>query len=198
MITDLTVEALQHFETEVASIFNKGTIRAPIHLEGGNEKQLIKIFEDIKSEDWICATWRSHYKCLLKGVPQDRLMKDICDGYSITLTYPDYRIITSAIVGGIIKMATGIAYGIKEQGGSEKVWCFVGDMTAMSGDMFECQQYAENFDLPINFVVEKNGKSVGTPTKEVWGKESWLWVKAIEYDYVLPWPHSGAGKWVEF
>ena len=93
---------LETFEKEIAESFNKAQIRAPIHLHGNNEDQLIEIFKSIKSNDWIFSSWRSHYHCLLKGVPPERLKKDILDGKSITLIYPEYKIYTSAIVGGII------------------------------------------------------------------------------------------------
>ena len=68
------------FEEEIAKIFNKGLIEAPIHLSYGNEKQLINIFKKIKFNDWIFCSWRSHYHCLLKGVPAYLLKKEILNG----------------------------------------------------------------------------------------------------------------------
>ena len=47
------------------SIYEKGKIRAPIHLSGNNENQLIKIFKKVKKQDWVFSTWRSHYHALL-------------------------------------------------------------------------------------------------------------------------------------
>ena len=66
---------LIQFENEIAKLFNAGKIRAPIHLYHGNEKEIIKIFKNIKSKDWVFCSWRSHYQCLLKGVPK-KLIKD--------------------------------------------------------------------------------------------------------------------------
>ena len=42
-------------------------------------EKLLKIFESINSDDWIFSSWRSHYHCLLKGVPPAQLKKDIID-----------------------------------------------------------------------------------------------------------------------
>lgn len=201
MITKLTVEDLKSFEDLVADTYNAGGIKAPVHLSGGNEQQLIDIFQDVKERDWVFTTWRSHYHCLLKGVPPDKLMKDICDGYSITLTYPEQRIVSSAIVGGILPIALGVALAIERMGGNETVWAFVGDMTAHGGSFHESLRYSVGHDLPIKFVIEDNDKSVGTPTEKVWMA---YFVKTtpsdrvIHYKYELPWPHAGAGKWVEF
>ena len=63
------------FENDISELFNSGKIRAPIHLYSGNEKVLIKFFKKIKKNDWVFCSWRSHYQCLLKGVPPNRLKK---------------------------------------------------------------------------------------------------------------------------
>lgn len=196
----ISVADMLAFELEVAAHFNAGRIRAPVHLSGGNELELREYFLGVKENDYICTTWRSHYHCLLKGVSPERLMRDILAGRSITLNYPDYRIVSSAIVGGICPIAVGVAMAIKRRGGPERVHCFIGDMTARSGIKYECAQYAEGHDLPIRFVVEDNGISVCTPTAEVWGDgpSSVVRTHTQFYQYQLTWPHAGAGKRVEF
>ena len=51
----------------------------------------------------------------LKEFPKETLLNDIKNGKSITLCYPEEKIYTSAIVGGIIPMALGCALGIKKK-----------------------------------------------------------------------------------
>ena len=65
----MTATDLINFETEIADLFNTAKIRAPVHLYYGNEERMIEIFRDVRPEDWVCCSWRSHYQCLLKGVP---------------------------------------------------------------------------------------------------------------------------------
>ncbi len=196
-----TKDELIAFEKRVADAFNEGKIRAPIHLSGNNEDQLLEIFKDIGPDDWIGCTWRSHYPCLLKGVPEEQLFEDIIAGHSITLCYPKYRIISSAIVGGILPIALGIAWSIKHKNETNKVWCFLGDMTAHTGIFEECSKYAWAYKLPITWIVENNRKSVCTDTEKVWG---WMDIGGVGYgdvrfvEYELPWPHSGAGKRINF
>jgi len=166
----LTSEQLIEFENDIAECFNNKQIKAPIHLYNGNEKQIIEVFKDVQSEDWVFCSWRSHYQCLLKGVPQDQLKKAILDGRSISLCFKDYRIFSSAIVGGNIPIALGVALDIKRKKEKNKVWCFVGDMTSQTGGFHEAVEYAFNHELPITFVIEDNGKSVCTDTKKTWGR----------------------------
>ncbi len=197
-----TPEELVAFETEIGNCFNEGMIKAPIHLYDGNESQIIEVFENVKDEDWIFCTWRSHYQCLLKGVPQEQLKLDILKGKSITLCYPEYNIYSSAIVTGSIPIPVGVALDIKRKNQSNHVWCFVGDMASQTGTFFENYKYAVNHDLPITFVIEDNNKSVCTDTRKTWGSDNLNFNKSqnkiIYYEYRSKYPHAGAGKRIQF
>ena len=203
MITDLCRADLVRFEEKVAEAFNSGGIRAPVHLYSGNEEQMIRIFEDVFSKDWIFCSWRSHYQCLLKGVPEEEVFSEILAGRSISLCFPEYRIFSSAIVGGVLPIATGVALSIKRRGKTNMVHCFVGDMTAETGIAHECVKYSENHDLPIRFIIEDNNKSVCTNTVESWGAKHSSWEKSespkvVYYSYENSFPHAGAGIRVQF
>ncbi len=200
----LSEKDLIEFEEEVANIFNEGKIKAPIHLYSGNENQIIKIFEEIDDDDWVLCSWRSHYQCLLKGVPKERLLKDIISGKSISLCYSEYKIISSAIVTGILPIAVGLASDIKFKGEKNKVFCFMGDMTSETGMAYECIKYSLNHNLPIKFVIEDNGKSVCTDTRKVWNCE-YLNYEGRDDEYVKyykyaldKYPHAGSGKRIQF
>ena len=197
----MKAEELVAFEKEIADSFNSAKIKAPIHLHGNNEKQLLEIFKTIKQKDWIFSSWRSHYHCLLKGVPVQILRKDILNGKSITLIYPEYKIYTSAIVGGIIPIALGTAFALKRERSEDKVNLFMGGMTSETGAAHEAHKYAVANDLPIRFIVEINHKSVCTDTLKTWNMSEYTLIgkpKVIHYEYELPWPHAGAGKRVQF
>lgn len=195
----LSAEDLVAFEAEVAEVFNSGRVRGPVHLNDGNEEQLLGIFRVwIREGDWVLSSWRSHYHCLLKGVPRDVLMREITAGRSIALNFPEHRVISSAMVGGTLPIAVGIGWAIKWGDWDEQVWCFVGDMTAETGIAHECMKYCANHQLPVNFVVEDNGISVCTPTGEVWGVWDGRWQYVRRYQYRSKYPHAGAGVRVQF
>jgi TPP-dependent pyruvate/acetoin dehydrogenase alpha subunit len=196
----LTKDELIEFETDIAAEFEAGKIPYPVHLAGGNEDQLIEIFKSIAPEDWVFCSWRSHYHALLKGVPKAVVRDAILGGKSISLCFPDYRVFSSGIVGGACPIAVGVAQSIKWRNGTEEVWCFIGDMTARCGLTFESHRYADGHNLPLTFVVEDNGLSVCTITKEVWGYGDPVFHLhgAMDYDYKLTKPHVGIGKFVKF
>ena len=101
----MTAQDLIQFESEIAELFNAKQIKAVIHLYSGGEEHMLDVFKDVTPEDWVMCSWRSHYQCLLKGVPPDELKAEILAGRSIALCFPEYRIVSSGIVGGILPIA---------------------------------------------------------------------------------------------
>lgn len=203
-LKEMVVRALVDFEADIAAEFNAGRIRAPVHLSGGNESQLYDYFDsNFRAGDWVCTTWRSHYHCLFAGVPPHKLKAAIMEGRSITLCFPEFNVISSAIVGGILPIAVGIAMDNlrqrrvhDEMDRPQWVHCFVGDMAECIGAYHDAKMMAATYGLPITFIVEDNGKSVMTPTGEVICNNHL--VNEVRYKYELPWPHAGAGVRVQF
>jgi len=201
-----TKEELISFESDIAEEFNSANIKAPVHLYDGNEDKIIEVFtkHNIGEDDWVFCSWRSHYQCLLKGVPPKQLKKAILQGRSISLCFKDYKILCSGIVTGVLPIAVGAALDIKIEKGSGRVFCFMGEMTSETGVAHECIKYSINHDLPIHFIIEDNGKSVCTNTRETWGTEILTYEdttcpKITYYKYKLDkYPHAGAGQRVQF
>jgi len=194
-----TVEGLIKYEKMIADHWEAGRIKGPVHLSGGNESELLEIGKRIKTTDWVFSTWRSHYHALIKGVSPVWLEQEILEGRSITIVSKEDRFYSSAIVGAIIPIATGVALANKRDGKDDVVWCFIGDMAFETGGFYEMHKYAQRYNLPIRFVVEDNGVSTNTPTEETWnGIKRDVPSDVIWYEYKKEWPHYGTGKWVIF
>lgn len=196
-------EGLIAFENRIAEHFNAGKIHAPIHLYSGMEAEIMNVFENIGPGDWVFCSWRSHYQCLLKGVPKSQVEQSILEGRSIALCFPDYNIFSSAIVGGQIPQAVGVALQIFRLKSQEHVWCFVGDMTSETGIFQTAVRYSHKHSLPITFIVEDNGLSVLTETRKVWNSETLRYEElsypnVVSYKYKNRFPHAGAGRRVQF
>ena len=153
----LNKEELIAFEADIATRFNNKEIPFPIHLSGNNEDQLIKIFKDFKPGDWAFSSWRNHYHALLAGVPPEEVKRQIMAGRSMTVCSPEHNFFSSAIVGGCIPIALGVAWQLKREGKGNRVWLFLGDMSAMSGMAYECSNYARWHGLNLYIICEDNG-----------------------------------------
>jgi len=136
----------------------------------------------------------------------------------------DCKFWTSAIVGGTLPTALGVAMGLKMQyeelakkGNPEgtlkdlivrevpHVWVFVGDMTGHTGVFWETINYAHYHKLPITFIIEDNGLSTDTPTSETWGVDNKDYFDLLQclfpgwiiyYQYKRTYPHYGTGTFV--
>ncbi len=200
----ITKDDLINFEKEIADIFATGVIRAPVHLRAGREDALIEIFKNIGPDDYVFGYWDAHELALLKGVPREVVKQAIVDGKSISLCFPEYKVLCSGIAGSLMGAATGVAWALKNHGKKGKAYIFSGDMSAETGIFHEAVKYAVNYDLPAVFVVCDNGLSVMTNTREVWGSlEPWFKgtkyeKKIIYFKYVNGYPHSGLGRLIKF
>jgi TPP-dependent pyruvate/acetoin dehydrogenase alpha subunit len=197
----LKKKELQDFEIKIAKDYENRKIKGPIHLSKGNEIRLIKIFSDIKKDDWVFCSWRNHLHALLHGVQKKLIERFIYSGKSMSISSKKPLFLSSSIVGGIIPIALGVALGIKKARKKNKVWCFIGDMTAETGTFWEVYKYSRNYKLPLNFIIEDNCLSTNTPTSKAWGRLKFnlkIYKDVIYYKYKNFYPHHGTGKWVLF
>jgi len=188
---------LIEFEEMIKDLFLDKKIRSPVHLSNGNEEELIRIFKKIKKDDWVFSTHRSHYHALLKGIDKNWLKNEILNNRSIHIINKEHNFFSSAIMGGILPIALGVALAMHREKSENWVWVFVGDMTSTMGVFHECIKYASSvYGLHINFVVEDNGLSIKSPTEKVWGKYDSVYI--YRYKYKSVYPHQGCGEWVIF
>lgn len=211
---DVTPEVLINFEDQLAKFFLEKHIRVPVHLcgspTGKYEKTLCKLFRSIKDSDYVFSTHRNHYHYILKTGDLDGLQKEMlgtehgvckgCSGSMHTISVKD-KFYSSAIVAGCVSIALGTAWALKDNKSQDMVWCFVGDGATDSGWFSEALRYAQNFELPITYVIEDNNRSVCTDVKARWGWRDRPYnfaskVRCIEYN--PKWPHVGCGEWVTF
>jgi len=197
MITTHTRESLMAFEEKIRLAWESGDLPSLLHLSGGNEDQLLEIFQEIREQDWIFTSHRAHYHNLLKGVPEDELEQKIRNDLSMFCYDRQRRIYQSAILGGNCGIATGVAKAIQDSGEDAHVWCFLGDGAADNGCLYEALVYATGHRLPITFIIEDNGRQVDTTIEERRGPH---WLDFVmespnlrRYQYEARWPHAGSG-----
>lgn len=191
-------EDLIDFETRIKAIWEAGDLPCLLHLSGGNEGQLLNIFQDIKPGDWVFSTHRNHYHALLAGISPDTLEQRIRDGGSMFVYSREHNFLCSAVLAGTCCIAAGVAWAIKEAGEKSRVWCFVGDGAVENGHAWEAFHFVEGHDLPCTFVIEDNNRSVDTDCASRRGPRDAI-NKALEtfkcvrrYEYSPTFPHAGA------
>lgn len=196
----ITPEYLIAFEEGIKSLWEAGELRYLLHLCGGNERELIDVFAQIIPGDFIFSTHRSHYHALLAGIPAEKLEATIRRGDSMFVFDREHRFLTSSVLAGTCGIAAGVAWAIKEAGGKEKVFCFVGDGAEDEGHFYEAVAMVAGHRLPCTFVIEDNDRSVDTNVFDRRGgrAEDWpfkmRWPDCVmRYSYKPTYPHAGSG-----
>lgn len=203
-----TVVGLKRFEQEVKELFEQGKIHAPVHLSGGNEEELMRIFKKIKPVDYVFSTHRNHYHYLLKGGSARELLDEILgaptgmcrgNGRSMNVLAPSINFYSSAIVGGNCAIAVGVGLSLKKKKSRAKVWCFIGDGAEDTGHFVEAARFAFARRLPVTFVIEDNDFSTDSTKVDRWHNYPPVNIpNVIRYQYKRIYPHVGVGKHVTF
>lgn len=195
----MNVPQLREFESRILSQWEAGELPTHIHLCGGNEKQLIEIFSEIKPGDWIFSTHRNHYHALLAGIPPERLEGLIHFGRSMYVFDRSRNFLSTAILAGLTCPAVGVALDLQRTNSSGHVWCFLGDGAEEEGHFYEAALFAEARGLPVTFVIEDNDYQMETTKTERRGHEEHVlgpldhFSCVRRYHYRRIYPHSGSG-----
>ena len=154
---------------------NMKDIFVPVHLSLGQEWVAAEIYEHIRKEDWLFSTHRNHADYFAKGGSEQKLWNEIMGlesgvnaGFSGSQGISDASINfhASAIVGGLVGVATGTAYALKLDGSKAISVCVVGDGGTEAGVFWESLNFAALHKLPIAYICVNNGMSVDSPIAE--------------------------------
>ena len=154
---------------------NMKDIFCPVHLSLGHEEVAVELHKYLRPEDWLFSTHRNHHHYLAKGGSEQKLWDEVMGlesglngGFAGSQGISDASINfhASAIVGGLVGVATGTAYALKLNRSRAIAVCVVGDAGTEAGVFWEAANWAVLHKLPIAFIVENNGMSVDSPISE--------------------------------
>ncbi len=188
---------LINFEKNIKSLWEDGQIPCLLHLCGGNEEQLVRLFSKIGTSDWIFSTHRTHFHALLKGIPSEEVETKICDGRSMFIYSREHNFFSNAILAGAAPIAAGVAWALKQENSDARVYCFQSDGSEENGHLYEAALFVEANELPCTFIIEDNDRQVDTPKAIRRG----TYTKGLEhlfkcvtrYTYKPTYPHAGSG-----
>lgn len=187
-----TKKELISFENSIIEKYKDNQLPFLFHLCGGNEDQLIKIFNKIKDGDYVFVTHRNHYHAYLHGIDPKIVLDRVSNGRSMFIYDREKNFFSSAIVGGIPEIAAGVAMALKRKKSEKKVWCFVGDGAEDTGHFYSAVRYVESNNLPCKFIVEDNDISIEASKEDRWGSKYIMnWPNCVlRYNYKLEYPHA--------
>jgi pyruvate dehydrogenase E1 component alpha subunit len=190
---------IRRFEDKCVELYSAGEIRGFVHLYIGEEAVAAGVNQALTADDNVVSTYREHGHALARGLTLDSVMGEMlgkatgCSrgrGGSMHLFDVSRRFYGgSAIVGGGLPLAIGIALADKLRGDERVTACFFGDGAVAEGEFHECMNLAALWDLPVLFCCENNLYAMGTALERAQAQTD-LALRAGSYG-MPAWPVDG-------
>jgi pyruvate dehydrogenase E1 component alpha subunit len=175
MYTDMW--RIRLFEEEANRQTNLGNVVGTLHMYCGEEAVAVGVCANLRDDDYVLGTHRSHGHCLAKGAESDKMMAELfgratgtCKGKGGSMHVADFSLNmlgANGIVGAGIGPTTGTALASKIRGTDQVSVCFFGDGAAARGTFHEAIAMGSLWQLPVVYVCENNGYQQWVPRKNV-------------------------------
>ena len=162
---------IRQLEDKAAELYSALKIRGFLHLYNGEEAVAVGVMQALTAEDAVVATYREHGQALARGVSMGSIMAEMYGkfegcahgrGGSMHLFDAKTRFYGgSAIVGGGLPLALGVALADKQRSLNRVTCCFFGDGAAAEGEFYEVMNLAALWHLPLLFICENNRYAMG-------------------------------------
>ncbi len=163
---------IRRFELQALKYYNQGVMGGFLHLCNGQESVAVGTASLMNGNDEIITAYRDHGHSLAVGMGMNECMAELfgkgtgCSkgkGGSMHFCAPDKHYWGGhGIVAGQTPLGLGLAFALKYKGISGCAVCFLGDGAVNQGVFSECLNIAALWNLPIVYVIENNGYSMGT------------------------------------
>ena len=163
---------IRSFEQAALKYYNAGKMGGFLHLYIGQESVAVGTLSLCGPNDHNITAYRCHGHALAVGMSMNECMAELygkatgCSkgkGGSMHFFAPDKNYWGGhGIVAGQTPLGLGLAYGLKYKGLEGAALCYLGDGAVNQGAYHESLNIAALFDLPVIYVIENNGYSMGT------------------------------------
>jgi len=167
-----TMVRIRRFEERSLRAYQAKKIGGFLHLYIGQEAVAVGCCSLMGPHDHVITAYRDHGHAIAVGMDPKPLMAELygkatgCSkgkGGSMHYFDPSRNFWGGhGIVGGQIPLGTGLAYALKYQGKKGAAFAFMGDGAVNQGAVHEAYNLAALWQLPVIFVIENNGYSMGT------------------------------------
>jgi len=163
---------IRRFEERSLRAYQQGHIGGFLHLYIGQEAVAVGCVSVMSQDDHVITAYRDHGHAIAVGMNMDECMAELlgkktgCSkgkGGSMHFFAPDKNFWGGhGIVGGQTPLGLGIAFALKTKGTQGACLCFMGDGATNQGPFYESLNLASLWNLPVIYVIENNGYSMGT------------------------------------
>ncbi len=163
---------IRRFEERSLRSYQQGRIGGFLHLYIGQESVAVGSLSVLHENDHFITAYRDHGHALACGMSMEECMAELygkvtgCSrgkGGSMHFFAPDKHYWGGhGIVAGQTPLGLGLAYGLKYNGVKGCALCYLGDGAVNQGVFHESLNLAALWDIPVVYIIENNGYSMGT------------------------------------
>ena len=163
---------IRRFEQVALKYYNQGKMGGFLHLYIGQESVAVGTMSLLGENDHVITAYRDHGHALAVGMGMNECMAELfgkatgCSkgkGGSMHFFAPDKNYWGGhGIVGGPDAARPRPRLRAEIQGPEGRCLCFLGDGAVNQGAFHESLNMASLFDLPVIYIIENNGYSMGT------------------------------------
>jgi len=165
---------IRRFEETVLEEFKRGVFAGTTHTSLGQEANAVGVISALQPQDIIVTNHRCHGHFLAYGGDMRALFAEmmgrvsgVCGGRGGSQHIHWRNLYSNGVQGGIVPIATGMAFAEKQNKTGAIVAVFIGDGTFGEGIIYEAFNMARLWSLPLLIVVEHNHIAQTTPTAMV-------------------------------
>ncbi len=154
---------IRRFEETVLGNFQKGVFHGTTHTYLGQEANAVGVLTHLQGGDVVFSNHRCHGHFLAYGGDMRALFAEmmgktsgVCGGRGGSQHLHWKNFFSNGIQGGIVPVATGMAFAENYLKRGTIVICFLGDGTLGEGVLYEALNIAVLWGLPILYVLENN------------------------------------------
>ncbi len=163
---------IRRFEEKAGQMYGMGLVGGFCHLYIGQEAVVVGMQAVIRDDDAVITSYRDHGHMLACGMDPKGVMAELTGrgggyskgkGGSMHMFSRQQNFFGGhGIVGAQVPLGTGLAFGLKYQGGDRVCLCYFGDGSTNQGQVYESFNMAQLWKLPIVYVIENNQYAMGT------------------------------------
>jgi len=172
------MQLIREFETRTMQAYQQAKIGGFCHIYTGQEPVAVGTIQSVQPDDPVITAYRDHGHALARGMDPRACMAEMFGkitgcakgkgGSMHMFDKPHHLYGGHGIVGAQTPLGAGLAFAARYElevlgtGKKRVCLCYLGDGALDQGAFHEAQNLASLFGLPVIYIVENNGYSMGT------------------------------------
>ncbi|MEM7622190.1 MAG: pyruvate dehydrogenase (acetyl-transferring) E1 component subunit alpha [Planctomycetota bacterium] len=192
------MQLIREFESRTQQAYQQAKIGGFCHIYTGQEACAVGTIRCMEPDDPVITAYRDHGHALARGMHPSACMAEMYGrlegcakgkgGSMHMFDRPNHLYGGHGIVGAQTPLGAGLAFATKYRnevlgnGKKQVALCYLGDGAVDQGAFHEALNLASIYSLPVIYIIENNGYSMGTSIERHTANSDNLISRGLSYD----------------